>query len=167
MKLFFAAAEAGWPPAMSMLFARIVVSRQPIPPGWRFDKSPGDWLDDAVAQGDPLGRLFAVATDFRGIGTKKDQPKAMATLRELADQGLASAAYILGSIYEAGAAGKVDLFEAFRWHLKAAEQGYIDAQRMVAAAYQRGLGTTQDSAKSEEWRKKADHARRVFLGVAD
>lgn len=64
--------------------------------------------------------------------------------------------------YECAVIIAVDLKDyplAFKWHLKAAEQGYIDAQFSVGLMYGGGIGVEQNYIKSVEWLSKAaEHA---------
>ena len=48
-----------------------------------------------------------------------------------------------------------DYKEAFRLALRAAEQGYAQAERFVGACYEHGVGTEADRAVAEEWYARA------------
>ena len=45
--------------------------------------------------------------------------------------------------------------KAFEWFLKAAEQGFVDAQNNLGLMYLNGRGITQSDAKAFEWLLKA------------
>ncbi len=45
--------------------------------------------------------------------------------------------------------------KAAEWMLKAAEQGYVDAEVFMAAMYDRGLGVNQSESEATKWYKKA------------
>ena len=65
-----------------------------------------------------------------------------------AEQGNASAQYLLGGDYEFGI-GIVpqDYEEAIRWYRAAAEQGYAKAQNSLGSMYEYGDGVPQDYLK--------------------
>ncbi len=72
------------------------------------------------------------------------------------EQGNASAAWILGSIYTKGEGREKDEAEGFRWYLKAAEMGLGEAMYTVAEAYFfGGPGTKKDDEQALYWAKKA------------
>ncbi|GAB4269233.1 MAG: hypothetical protein Kow0065_19380 [Methylomicrobium sp.] len=73
-----------------------------------------------------------------------------------AEQGDALAQAQLGALYLLGRDGfSVDEKEASGWLLKAAEQGLLEAEVMVAAMYDRGMGFAQDVKKATQWYEKA------------
>ena len=45
--------------------------------------------------------------------------------------------------------------EAFKWHKKAAEQGYAAAQYPVGLMYSKGDGVEQDKEEAIKWLQKA------------
>ena len=47
-----------------------------------------------------------------------------------------------------------DKFEAFRYFLKAAEQGHIKAMEKVADCYKYGWGVVQDDYQARRWQTK-------------
>jgi uncharacterized protein len=58
-------------------------------------------------------------------------------------------------MYHSGKGVPKDYAEAVKWLLKAAEQGYADAQLAVAIAYHIGEGVSQDDAEAVKWLRKA------------
>ena len=72
-------------------------------------------------------------------------------LRQLAEQGDATAQFALGTRYATGQNVPQDYAEATRWFLQAAEQGNVVAQSALAAYYASGRGVPQDSAKAYFW----------------
>jgi hypothetical protein len=75
------------------------------------------------------------------------------TLRQLADEGDATAAYLLGTRYASGRGGFRDDSRAFEWFLKAAELGMPDAQYNVSVMYATGRAVPRDLKKAMEWLK--------------
>ncbi|MEQ1528040.1 MAG: tetratricopeptide repeat protein [Methylococcales bacterium] len=77
-------------------------------------------------------------------------------VHEAAEQGDAKAQAKLGAMYLLGHDGieKSDI-KAFEWILKAAKQGLVDAEVMVAAMYDRGIGVPSDVNTATSWYEKA------------
>jgi hypothetical protein len=74
----------------------------------------------------------------------------------LAEQGNASAQYILGIMYEYGEGVSQDMVQAMYWYRKAAEQGLSDAQFFLGAIYYNGeKGITKDYSQAIFWLRKA------------
>jgi len=77
-------------------------------------------------------------------------------IKQLAEQGDVLGQAKLGSLYILGRQGvEVDNQQAAVWMKKAAEQGLVDAQVIVAAMYDRGLGVKGDIKKATQWYEKA------------
>lgn len=78
------------------------------------------------------------------------------TFQVAAEQGDALAQAKLGAVYLLGREGfEVDEQQAAAWMLKAAEQGLLEAEVVVAAMYDSGLGMSQDVKKATHWYEKA------------
>lgn len=76
--------------------------------------------------------------------------------RKAAQNGSPVAQFNLGRSYMLGYGVNEDLYEAFSWLLKAAEQDYTEAQIMVAIIYRMKEGPVPaDFKKSFEWMQKA------------
>lgn len=74
----------------------------------------------------------------------------------LAEQGDALSQAQMGSLYLLGRNGvEVDAQKAAAWMLKAAEQGLLEAEVVVAAMYDSGLGMPQNVNKATQWYEKA------------
>ena len=58
-------------------------------------------------------------------------------------------------MYFEGQGTDVNYGKAFRWFLKAAEQGYADAQNVVGMYYLVGTSVDKDYQKAREWLQKA------------
>ena len=78
------------------------------------------------------------------------------SVRQLAEQGNALAQAKLGSFYLLGRDGlEKDEKQAAVWMEKAANQGLVDAQVVMGAMYDRGMGVVGDRDKSTQWYEKA------------
>lgn len=77
-------------------------------------------------------------------------------VKELAEQGNAQAQARLASLYLLGREGfDKDEQKAAEWMEKAAKQGLIDAQVVMGAMYDRGMGVGSDRDKATHWYEKA------------
>ncbi len=97
--------------------------------------------------------LTAVAIGFLLVATSCERqqtvPKDLRTLplpqlRKLGDKGDPRAETLLGHKYFYGQGAAVDKAEGFKWYLKAAEQGYAEAQFFVGNCYGLGEGVSAD-----------------------
>jgi hypothetical protein len=78
-----------------------------------------------------------------------DYPKAIQELQPLADQGDATAEYLLAEIYYGGHGGS--LSEAVKWMTASAEQGYAQAQARLGLMYATGKGVPLDNMTAYRW----------------
>ena len=75
---------------------------------------------------------------------------------QMAEQGNALAQAKLGAMYLLGQEGhEKDEKKAAEWLLKAANQGFLEAQVIMAAMYDRGMGVEMDVHKATSWYEKA------------
>jgi len=79
--------------------------------------------------------------------------KGIKILLPLAEGGNSEAQYRLGMAYSQKK--PPDDAEAFKWYLKAAEQGYRQAIYPVIGAYRTGVGVERDDQEADRWLKKA------------
>jgi TPR repeat protein len=78
------------------------------------------------------------------------------SIKEAAEQGNAQAQAKLASLYVLGREGvEKDEKLAVQWMEKAANQGIVDAQVVMGAFYDRGLGVVSDRDKATQWYEKA------------
>jgi len=104
------------------------------------------------------GVLTAHAADFReGAEAYKrgDYATALRILRQLAEQGNATAQSSLGLMYDKGKGVPQDYKEAVKWYRKAANQGNVNAQSNLGVMYGNGHGVTQDYKEAVRWYRKA------------
>ncbi len=77
-------------------------------------------------------------------------------IQQLAEQGDALGQAKLASLYLLGRNGvELDNQQAAKWMVKAAEKGLVEAQVVVAAMYDRGMGVPSDPKKATQWYEKA------------
>jgi TPR repeat protein len=77
-------------------------------------------------------------------------------VEQQAEQGNALAQAKLGAMYLLGQEGhEKDEKKAAEWMLKAANQGFLEAQVIMAAMYDRGMGVEMDVNKATAWYEKA------------
>ena len=77
-------------------------------------------------------------------------------IKASAKQGDAMAQAKLASLYLLGRDGlEKDEKEAAQWMQKAANQGLVDAQVVMGALYDRGVGVEADRDKATQWYEKA------------
>ena len=118
------------------------------------------WLNKAADQGD-INSCYRLSTNYLyGILTKKDPAKAMVLLKKAADNNHTGALYSLGIYYYNGIEGFLpkDKKEAFKYYMKAAEQGHPDSCIQVAYYYINLDGVDVMKTDKEEafkWLKKA------------
>lgn len=100
----------------------------------------------------------ALSQDF-DVGLRAAQSgdfdTAFSEWQPLAASGSMLAQYYLGVMYENGDGVPIDLEEARRLYLSAANQGLDVAQDRVATMYEIGIGGHQDSREALSWYKKA------------
>lgn len=81
----------------------------------------------------------------------QDYATALSIWRPCAEQGLASAQYQLGVLFERGRAVPQNYSVAARWYLLAANQGDVFAQNNIAFLYQWGRGVPRDRVLAYMW----------------
>ncbi len=93
----------------------------------------------------------AISEDMITAYNHGDYATAMRLLRPLADQGDATAQFLLGGMYEKGQGLPQDYAEAVRWYRKAADQGQPEAQFSLGTLYANGQGVPQDYVQAHKW----------------
>ena len=83
-------------------------------------------------------------------------------LLDLAGQGDARAAFLLGSRFASGNDGVRDDSEAARWFRQAADGGLAEAQYNLGVLYAQGRGVERDLAEAARWYRLA-----AEQGIAD
>ncbi len=80
-----------------------------------------------------------------------DYTQAARIFSPLAEQGIASAQFYLGLMYEKGRGVRQDHSTALAWFLKAAAQGYAGPQNNLGLIYERGRGVRKDVIRALMW----------------
>jgi TPR repeat protein len=80
---------------------------------------------------------------------------ALRLARPLAEQGVARAQFILGSLYYSGQSVPQDSSEALKWFRRAADQDDAGAELALAVMYAEGRGVPQDLAEAASWFRRA------------
>ena len=103
------------------------------------------------------------------LGIPQDYKEAVKWYRLAADQGYASAQFLLGTMYFNGQGVPQDYKEAVKWYRLAAEQGDSSAQFNLGFMYNNGQGVTQNYQEAAKlFRRAADQGdakAQNFLGV--
>ncbi|MGQ9661139.1 MAG: tetratricopeptide repeat protein [Kiritimatiellia bacterium] len=86
---------------------------------------------------------------------KKGIARQVRELRLRAEAGDADAQYELGCFYYEGEGVEQDYQEAFKWYMKAAEQGHNSGLCDVGFCYRNGHGVEQNYAKAIPYYEKA------------
>jgi TPR repeat protein len=89
----------------------------------------------------------------------RDYPTTLQMLHPLADQGDATAQYILGRMYLDGNGVSQNYAEAVKWFRLSADRGDADAQNSIGTMYEHGLGLPQNYAEAVKWYRKAADQR--------
>jgi len=84
-------------------------------------------------------------------GISSDSESKFIELYQLAEKGQAKEQFLLARCYENGDGVKQDYDEAYKWYMKALEQGNSDAQMLIGYRYLNGSKTIQkDQVKGEK-----------------
>ena len=80
-----------------------------------------------------------------------DYTQAGRLFSPLAEQGVASAQFYLGLMYERGRGVRQDYSTALTWFRKAAAQGYAGPQNNLGLIYESGRGVRKDAVRALMW----------------
>jgi TPR repeat protein len=101
---------------------------------------------------------FSYERQGHGVLIRGDPAMALRLIRWRAEQGDASAQFVLGVKYEFGSDLSRDYSEAMRWYRLSAKQGDAGAQHNIGYLYFNGLGVPQDYSEAMKWyRLAAEH----------
>jgi TPR repeat protein len=124
--------------------------------GWGEDENPKrgfELLQQAVARGSGEAHWQLAYFHQNGFGTRKDPRRALAyAIRGWTTTRAACCAAIAGDIYSE------DLGEprlAFKWYLRGAKGGDIDAMTTTGIHYRYGTGVAQDMKEAVRWYRRA------------
>ena len=111
--------------------------------------------DDDVEGMYDAGRIFA-----EGIGTERDDARAVHWFRKAAEKDHAEAWHSLGRMYERGEGVPQNGAEAMKCYRKAAEQGYAEAWHSLGRMYELGEIVPKDEVEALKCYRKAAGAGR-------
>jgi TPR repeat protein len=98
----------------------------------------------------------------QGTGVDKDPQAAVRLMSSAARAGYAEAQYNMALYYNTGRNGLPQSDEeCFRWAERAANQGYAQAELLVGACYEHGIGVEQNAGLAQQW-----YARAAAQGLA-
>lgn len=113
---------------------------------------------------DGYGPACVVSADWVGGETCQSLTELLATpvdnrsIQAQAADGVVEAQYLLGGWYFFGNEEQgisIDRAVGAQWFIKAAEQGDVDAQRILGLLYEQGAGVAQDLSIATDWARKA------------
>jgi TPR repeat protein len=103
-------------------------------------------------EGVPAADYNLAVMHLRGELPKASPREALRLMTRAAAAGFVTGVYGLGRMHELGQGGlHVDLVEANRWYLRAAEAGSVDAQVAIATAHYLGRGASKDASLAARW----------------
>src|SRR5439155_19387878 len=88
---------------------------------------------------------------YEGEGAFKNYAEAQKWYRKAADNGVASAAFNLGVMYDLGQGVPKDYNQAVQWYRKAADAGYAPALANLGILYYNAQGVKRDLTQSYAW----------------
>jgi len=100
----------------------------------RNEQKAMDWWFVAAVNGEPEAQLYLAHRYFQISEKNRDHgalAKAHYWYREAAGQGMASAQYALGVMYQTGRPMQKDMKAALHWYKKAAVQGHKEAKKRL------------------------------------
>ena len=112
-----------------------------------------DWLQRASDQGFIPATANLGIIHLQGVGTPKNEGKALELFRVAAEAGHAQSQYNLGWMLS-GSRG-TNQAEAVRWYRRAAEQGHIEAMVALGRCHRFGQGVTKDMGSARRWFERA------------
>jgi uncharacterized protein len=103
--------------------------------------------------GKPKGDLQAGIAAF----DRKDYAAATKEIQPLAERGNAQAQYYMSRLAQVRPTGESRARDAevVMWYRKAAEQGHLESQVMLAEIYSRGMGVMENHAEALKWHRLA------------
>ena len=135
------------------------------------------WAKESAMQDYPAGLYFIAYAYETGKGVAQDTEKAISLYKRaleealpLAEQGDATAQFVMGKLYDYGNGGiEINQQSAVRWYRKSAMQGYAGAQFNLGNCYQLGEGVKEDKTQAVYWYSKAadqgDPEAQYMLGL--
>ncbi len=127
----------------SKLMLMLLLLMMPVATVFAGDQLKFDEIKQLAEKGNAKAQAQFGAIIFLGDGFQLKPNSRFKT-----KQALKAVTYLLESVTS-------DNKIATRWMLKAADQGYADAEVFIAAMYDRGMGVKQDPSEATRWYQKA------------
>jgi hypothetical protein len=124
------------PPPAEPPIAQAPTNPETVPPTAP-SKTPAEIFQDTrrrADKGDPIAQFQLGTMYANGVGTPKDDAKAVIWFQRAAEQGNADAQYTLALRYDNGQGAEKDGSQAVDWYKKAAAQGNQDAMNRLNEA---------------------------------
>lgn len=113
------------------------------------------WTSKAVENGDIASNTGLGIMYVNGLGTERNEKKALDCFKKAASIGDAFACFWLGSMYFDGKGTSINEAEGFKWTQKAAEKGYVGSYIALGFCFEKGKGTEKNIEEAITWYKKA------------
>lgn len=113
------------------------------------------WTSKAVENGDIASNTGLGIMYVNGLGTERNEKKALDCFKKAASIGDAVACFWLGSMYFDGKGTSINEAEGFKWTQKAAEKGYVDSYIALGFCFEEGKGTEKNIDEAITWYKNA------------
>lgn len=113
------------------------------------------WTSKAVENGDIASNTGLGIMYVNGLGTERNEKKALDCFKKAASIGDAFACFWLGSMYFDGKGTSINEAEGFKWTQKAAEKGYVGSYIALGFCFEKGKGTEKDFSEAIIWYKRA------------
>lgn len=113
------------------------------------------WTSKAVENGDIASNTGLGIMYVNGLGTERNEKKALDCFKKAASIGDAVACFWLGSMYFDGKGTFINEAEGFKWTQKAAEKGYVGSYIALGFCFEEGKGIGKNIDEAITWYKKA------------
>lgn len=113
------------------------------------------WTSKAVENGDIASNTGLGIMYVNGLGTERNEKKALDCFKKAASIGDAFACFWLGSMYFDGKDTSINEAEGFKWTQKAAEKGYVGSYIALGFCFEEGKGIGKNIDEAITWYKKA------------
>jgi hypothetical protein len=120
-----------------------------------FDRDAVQEFEALAQRGNPDAQYWVGYLTELGVGTKRDPQKAIASLKQAADQNVVAAELQLGEIYMHGDLVPPDSGLAKDYLQRAAYQGDHRAARLLGHMYRAGIGQSPDFVDAYAWSEVA------------
>ena len=110
------------------------------------------WYELAVEKGSTEAMILLAYCHSVGAGAARDEQRVATLMTRAAQAGNPEAQFNLAMYHLNGQYGfDKEPSEIFSWAKQAADSGYAQAQRLVGACYEFGLGVEKNDAEARKW----------------